>query len=122
MEAACRGAAMEGGMTVGILPGVEPSSSNPYVQIPVATGLGDARNIAVVKSTCAVIAIDGEYGTLSEIAFALKNHIPVIGINTWKLSRDGKKIDAIVEAGNGADAVEKALELAKEYINREENG
>ena len=78
MEAACRGATIESGLTVGILPSDDPTTGNPYVQIPVATGVGYARNIAVVKSAQAVIAVDGDYGALSEIAYALKNGIPVI--------------------------------------------
>jgi uncharacterized protein (TIGR00725 family) len=116
MEAACRGAAIEEGTTVGILPGTDPLSANPYVQIPVATGLGEARNVAVVKSAHAVIAIDGEYGTLSEIAFALKRGIPVIGLNTWELWHEGKKIDSIIECTDAVDAVEKAVAVAQYYL------
>jgi len=113
MEAACRGATIESGLTVGILPGNDPATSNPYVQIPVATGLGEARNIAVVKSAQAVIAIDGDYGTLSEISYALKSETPVIGLNTWSLSRNGQEDKSIIEAEDAVDAVEKAVSLAK---------
>ena len=113
MEAACRGATIESGMTVGILPSDDPATSNPYVQIPVATGLGEARNLAVVKSAQAVIAIDGDYGTLSEISYALKSEIPVIGLNTWSLSRNGREDKSIIEAEDAVDAVEKAVSLAK---------
>ena len=113
MEAACRGAAIESGLTIGILPGDDPSASNPYVQIPIATGLGYARNIAVVKSAQAVIAIDGDYGTLSEIAYALKDNIPVIGLNTWSMSRNGQEDNSIILAEDAVDAVEKAVSLAK---------
>src|SRR4030042_7032865 len=70
MEAVCRGAAAEGGLTIGILPGDSPRDANPYVKIPIVTGLGYARNSIVVKSPQAVIAVGGSYGTLSEIAFA----------------------------------------------------
>ncbi|NIO20775.1 MAG: TIGR00725 family protein, partial [Candidatus Aenigmarchaeota archaeon] len=70
MEAACRGAKTEGGLTVGIIPGTEKSEANPYVDIPVVTGMGHGRNIIVVRSSDAIIAIGGSYGTLSEIAFA----------------------------------------------------
>src|SRR5690606_6176989 len=87
MEAACRGARAEGGLTVGILPGGDPSDANPYVEIPICTGMGYARNIIVVKSGHAVIAIDGAYGTLSEIGHALGEGLPVIGLDTWQLSR-----------------------------------
>ena len=113
MEAACRGATIENGLTIGILPSDNPADSNPYVQIPIATGVGYARNIAVVKSAQAVIAIDGDYGTLSEIAYALKSAIPVIGLNTWSMSRNGQKDDSIVIAEDAFDAVEKAITLAK---------
>jgi len=113
MEAACRGATIESGLTIGILPSDDPATSNPYVQIPVATGVGYARNIAVVKSAQAVIAIDGDYGTLSEISYALKSNIPVIGLNTWSLSRNGQEDKSIIEAEDAVDAVEKAISLAR---------
>ena len=113
MEAACRGAAIESGVTVGILPSDDPATSNRYVQIAVATGVGYARNIGVVKSAQAVIAIDGDYGTLSEISYALKSDIPVIGLNTWSLSRNGQEDNAIIKAEDGVEAVEKAVSLAK---------
>ena len=82
MEAACRGASSVGGVTIGILPGDSPEAANPYVQIPIVTGMGYARNISVVKSAQAVIAVGGSYGTLSEIAHARQGGIPVIGLNT----------------------------------------
>jgi len=109
MEAACRGASSEGGMTIGILPGDNRQSANPYVQIPIVTGIGYARNVAVVKSAQAVIAIAGSYGTLSEIGHALQNGIPVIGLNTWSLSRNGQTDNPIIPAQNPAEAVDKAL-------------
>ena len=109
MEAACRGAAGEGGLTMGILPGESRLTANPYVKIPIVTGLGYARNVAVVKSAQAVIAIDGSYGTLSEISHALQSGIPVIGLNTWSLSIDGKADDSIIIADSPQDAVNKAI-------------
>jgi hypothetical protein len=90
MEAACRGAVSEGGLTIGILPGDNRSEANDYVQIPLVTGIGYARNIAVVKSSQVVIAIGGSYGTLTEIGYALQNGIPVIGLGTWSISKNGK--------------------------------
>jgi len=113
MEAACKGASSEGGLTIGILPGENPQAANPYVQIPIVTGIGYARNVAVVKSAQAVIAIGGNYGTLSEIAHALQSDIPVIGLNTWSLSRNGQPDESIVLAQNPTEAVNKALSLAK---------
>jgi uncharacterized protein (TIGR00725 family) len=119
MEAVCRGAKSKGGLTVGILPGQDASTANPWVDIPVVTGLSEARNVAVVKSAQAVIAIGGSYGTLSEIAYALKSNIPVIGLNTWSLSRNGRKDDSIIRVQSAAEAVDKAISLAKRHKNYE---
>ena len=113
MEAACKGASSEGGLTVGMLPGDNRRAANPYVHIPIVTGLGSARNVAVVKSAQAVIAIDGSYGTLSEIGHALQSGIPVIGLNTWSLSIAGQVDNSIIPADNPKDAVNKAIELIK---------
>jgi len=109
MEAACRGARSGGGTTIGILPGNNRKDANPYVDIPIVTTIGEARNIAVVCSGEAVIAIGGEYGTLSEIAHALLHGVPVIGLNTWSLSKYGQFDSKVVIADNPEDAVNKAL-------------
>ncbi len=114
MEAACRGASSVGGVTIGILPGDNARAANPYVQIPIVTGIGYARNISVVKSAQAVIAIGGSYGTLSEIAHALQGGIPVIGLNTWSLSRNGQTDNSIIQAQSPTEAVNKALNLARD--------
>ena len=114
MEAACRGASSEGGITIGILPGDNRQEANPYVQIPIVTSIGYARNITVVKSAQAVIAIGGSYGTLSEIAHALQSGIPVIGLNTWSLSINGQQDNSIIPAQNPTEAVTKALSFAAE--------
>ena len=82
MAAACRGAKDEGGLTVGILPGVDRAQANPYVDVPIVTGLGEARNAIIVRSADAVIAISGGYGTLSEIGLARKMGRPVVGLET----------------------------------------
>jgi uncharacterized protein (TIGR00725 family) len=119
MEAACRGAKSQGGLTVGILPGQDSSAANPWVDIPVVTGIGEARNVAVVKSARAVIAVGGSYGTLSEIAYALKSNIPVIGLNTWSLARDGQEDDSIIRVRSAEEAVDKAISLAKRRKNHE---
>jgi hypothetical protein len=111
MEAACKGASREGGLTIGILPGDNRRAANPYVRIPIVTGLGYARNVAVVKSARAVIAIDGSYGTLSEIGHALQSGIPVIGLNTWSLSIENRADNSIIRADNPKDAVSKAIEI-----------
>ena len=112
MEAACKGAKSSGGLTIGILPGDSPDAANEYVEIPIVTGLGYARNIVVVKSARAVIAVGGAYGTLSEISHALQAGIPVIGLATWQLSRNNKKDESIIIAENPKDAVGKALSAA----------
>ena len=111
MEAACKGAGSDGGLTVGILPGDSRQAANPYVQIPIVTGIGYARNVAVVKSAQAVIAIGGSYGTLSEIGHALQSGIPVIGLNTWSLFRNSQQDNSIIPAQDAVDAVDKALNL-----------
>ncbi len=112
MEAACKGASAEGGITIGILPGDSRQAANTYVQIPIVTGIGYARNVIVVKSAQAVIAIGGNYGTLSEISHALESGIPVIGLNTWSLSKNGQPDNSIIPAQNPTEAVDKALNLA----------
>jgi uncharacterized protein (TIGR00725 family) len=85
MEAACRGAKEAGGTTVGLLPGRDRDDANPYVDIAVATGLGEARNALVVRTADALIAIGGGYGTLSEIALALRTGKRVVGLGTWEI-------------------------------------
>lgn len=113
MEAVCRGAKAEGGTTIGILPGNDPQEANPYVDVPICTGMGYARNVIVVKTASAVIAIDGAYGTLSEIGHALGDGIPVVGLETWQLSSNGVGDNGIINASDPADAVEKALAAAR---------
>jgi len=113
MEAACRGAREAEGKTVGILPGVDRREANPYVDVAIPTGLGELRNGLVVRAADAVIAVAGEYGTLSEIGFALKTGKPVVGLETWELARAGERDPGIVVAADPADAVERALALAR---------
>jgi len=117
MEAVCKGASTEGGTTIGILPGDSRQAKNPYVQIPIVTGIGYARNVAVVKSAQAVIAIGGSYGTLTEIGHALQSGIPVIGLNTWVVARNGKEDRAIIPAQSPTEAVAKAMELATDQLD-----
>lgn len=112
MEAACRGAKSTGGTTVGILPSSDPGNANRWVDIPIPTGMGQARNVMIVRSGSAVIAVGGRYGTLSEIGHGLKAGIPVIGLNTWQLSKLGVTDPSIVMASNALDAVEKAVDAA----------
>jgi uncharacterized protein (TIGR00725 family) len=111
MEAACRGAKRGGGTTVGILPTDDRTDANPWVDVAVATGMGEARNALVVRTVDVVIAVDGEFGTLSEIALALRTGTPVVGVATWELARPGLASDPIVRAGSPSEAVARALEL-----------
>ena len=106
MEAASKGAKAAGGLTVGILPQEHKEEANKYIDVPVATGLGIGRNIIIARTADALIAVVGEYGTLSEIAFALQMEKPVIGIRSWE-------IKGVIPAYNAEDAVAKAFEALK---------
>jgi uncharacterized protein (TIGR00725 family) len=119
MEAACRGAKVEGGTTVGILPGADRREANAYVDIPIATGLGEARNTIVVRAADAVVAVSGGYGTLSEIGFALKMGRPVVGLGTWHLGQDGQPAETVVRAATPSQAVARALILAQDALRGE---
>jgi hypothetical protein len=113
MEAACRGARAEGGTTVGILPGTQRREANAYVDIPIVTGLGEARNAIVVRSADAIIAVSGGYGTLSEIGLALKMGRPVVGLGTWELNQAGQPVTAVIRADTPAQAVALAASLIR---------
>lgn len=102
MEAVCRGAKAAGGVTVGLLPGGDRGAANRYVDVAVATGLGEARNVLVVRAADVLIAVGGGHGTLSEIALALKAGKRVVGLHTWA-------IDGVEAAGSPEAAVEAAL-------------
>jgi uncharacterized protein (TIGR00725 family) len=112
MEAAAGGCAEAGGRSVGILPTDDRLDANPYVTVAVATGMGEGRNAIVVRTADAVIAVHGEYGTLSEIALALKMGKPVVGLGTWELAKGGEPVDAIVRVSDPGEAVATALQLA----------
>lgn len=116
MEAACRGARAEGGHTIGIMPGRDARETPPneFVEFPVYTGLGYARNITVVLSGEAIIAIDGSYGTLSEIAYALIHDKPIVGLDTWDFAYDGFDAERITRASTPEGAVEVAIQLASD--------
>ena len=102
MEAACRGAREAAGLTVGILPGLEREAGNPHLTVALPTGLGELRNGLLVRAADAVIAVGGGYGTLSEVALALKQGTPVIGLQTWQ-------IDGMQVAGSPQEAAELAV-------------
>ncbi|MDO9575180.1 MAG: TIGR00725 family protein [bacterium] len=107
MEFAAKGAKEMGGITIGILPGNSRNTANPYIDIPIVTGMGAARNVILVKTSECIIAIDGKYGTLSEIAIALSFNIPVIGLATWDIDK------RIIPAKTPKEAVELALQALK---------
>lgn len=113
MAAACRGAKSAGGTTIGILPGSDPAAANPWVDVPIPTGLGYARNTVVIKTGDAIIAVSGAFGTLSEIGHALADGKTVVGLRTWELSRGGDVDRSILRAESAEDAVEKALAAAR---------
>jgi uncharacterized protein (TIGR00725 family) len=102
MAAACRGARAGGATTVGILPGADRAAANPWVDVALATGLGEARNALVVRAADALVAVGGGHGTLSEIALALKAGTPVVGLDTWE-------IPGVAAASSAAEGVEAAL-------------
>lgn len=106
MREACRGAKAAGGLTIGILPGDGLGDVNEYVDVPLPTGLGYARNVLVARAGEAAIAVGGKYGTLSEIAFALIAGRPVIGLGTWELRAGDGEAAPIVRAGDAAGAVD----------------
>jgi uncharacterized protein (TIGR00725 family) len=112
MEAAARGASEAGGLVVGILPGLARGEGNPFLTVAIPTGLGELRNGLIVRAADAVVAVGGAFGTLSEIALALKTGVPVVGLSTWTLGRSGQDVpDPIVRATSPPDAVRRALEL-----------
>lgn len=113
MEAVCRGARAAGGSTIGILPGTDRDAANPYVDVALPTGLGEARNTLVVRAADVVLAVGGGHGTLSEIGFALRIGTPVVGLRTWQLVRgDGVPDEAVETASSPEEAVRMALALA----------
>jgi len=103
MEAASRGAASDGGTIIGILPGSDKKEANPYITFPIPTGLGDARNVLIVRTADAIVAMPGRAGTLSEIALALKTGTPVVDLGGWN-----------IEGTRGAATADEAVLLALE--------
>ncbi len=105
MEEAARGAKKAGGVTIGILPGISPQDANPYIDIPIATGMGYSRNSLVAMNVDVLIAVDGQFGTLTEIAYGNIYEKRVIGIGTWN-------IEGVINAKTAEEAIETAF---KEY-------
>ena len=120
MEAVCQGAKSAGGTTIGILPGADPATANDYVDLPIMTSMGYARNVIVVKTGRAVIAVDGAYGTLSEIGHALADGIPVVGLETWALPEREELRTRIAYAASPTEAVDIALAAAHKRDSQEQ--
>jgi uncharacterized protein (TIGR00725 family) len=122
MEAAARGAARAGGTVVGVLPGFSHRDANRWVTIPIVTGMDQARNVVLVRSCDAVIAVGGSYGTLSEIALALKLGVPVVGLRTWRLAPPEARRVPLLRARSADDAVRLALRGARRNGGRRARG
>ena len=119
MEAACRGAVSEGGLTVGILPSNRAEDANEWVKVRIPTGIGIARNRLVALSGSAAIAIDGSYGTLTEIGFALVENIPVVALNSWELAIGGEPAEkGIHRVETPSEAAALAVDLAAERTGK----
>jgi uncharacterized protein (TIGR00725 family) len=113
MRAAAQGCRAEGGVVVGIVPTDSAADADPSVTIPVVTGMGEARNAIVAKTAEVMIAVGGSFGTLSEIALALRAGVPVVGLNTWRLQSPAHPTDPVVRVSTAEDAMERAWALAQ---------
>jgi uncharacterized protein (TIGR00725 family) len=118
MDAAARGSAAGGGISIGILPGDDRVDASRHLTVAIASGFGEARNAIVARSTDAVVAVGGEFGTLSEIALALKMGKPVVGVGTWELGRDDLAVDPIVRVETPEEAVEQLRRLLPQMASR----
>jgi hypothetical protein len=118
MTAVCRGARGAGGTTVGLLPEADRSSGNPYLTVALPTGLGQGRNLLLVRSSDALIAVGGGFGTLSEIALALRTGVPVVGLATWELVLAGRPVAAFPTVETAEEAVQLALEEVRKRSAR----
>jgi uncharacterized protein (TIGR00725 family) len=114
MAAACKATMEAGVITVGLLPGDDPQAANPYVQVAIATGMGHARNVIIVQTAAAAIAIGGAFGTLSEIALARTCGQPVIALDSWELGNDATNTPYLTHAHTPDKAVRLALATVTE--------
>jgi uncharacterized protein (TIGR00725 family) len=113
MEGVCRGAQAAGGITVGLLPGLDRGEGNPHLTVSVPTGLGQGRNLLLVRSSDALVAVGGGFGTLSEIGLALRTGTPVVGLATWSLHLDARPVEAFPVADGPDTAARLAIEAAR---------
>lgn len=112
MAAAARGAARAGGTVVGILPGFSRADANPWITVAIATGMDQARNVILVRSCDAVVAVGGWYGTLSEIALALKLGVPVVALRSWRLRQPQGRRVPLIRTASAEEAARLALRAA----------
>jgi uncharacterized protein (TIGR00725 family) len=115
MAAVCKGARQAGGTTVGLLPGLDRHSGNPDLTVALPTGLEQGRNLLLVRASDALVAVGGGFGTLSEVALALRTGVPVVGLATWSLQLDGRPVDAFPVAADAEDAARLVLEAARAH-------
>ncbi len=113
MDAACKGAKRGGGLTIGVLPGEDPRDANPHVDVPIVTAISTARNAIVVRTGDAIIAIDGSYGTLTEMAYAFDLGKKVFALRSWELEKIGVPKDLLVPVKTPREAVERAVDEAR---------
>jgi uncharacterized protein (TIGR00725 family) len=113
MAAVCRGGQQAGGTTVGLLPGLDRHSGNPHLTVALPTGLDQGRNLLLVRASDALVAVGGGFGTLSEVALALRTGVPVVGLATWSLALGGRPVDAFPMAPDAEDAARLVLDAAR---------
>jgi uncharacterized protein (TIGR00725 family) len=113
MEAVCEGAKSRNGLTIGVLPGKLKDKANQWVDIPIVTGMGAARNVIIIRSSDSVIAIDGSYGTLSELAVAANLGVPVVGLQTWEIDIPIERVETAKQA------VTLAIKLSRSRVDKE---
>jgi len=118
MAAAAAGAGRSGGTSIGIVPGPDRRQANQFVDVALATGMGEGRNMLVVRNADALVAVGGEFGTLSEVALALQAGIPVVGLGTWELSKGGRPVEAVLVAATPEEAAAMALREAGRRSDR----
>ncbi len=118
MTAVCRGARAAGGITVGLLPGGDRAAGNPYLTVALPTALGEGRNVLLVRASDALVAVGGGFGTLSEIALALRTGVPVVGLTTWGLTLAGGPVAAFPVAQSPEQAAQLAVEAARNRFGR----
>ncbi len=122
MEAAAKGAKRGGGLTLGILPTGNKADANEYIDLPVATAMSTARNLVIVRTADALIAINGSYGTLSEMAHAFDLGKTVFALRTWPMEKAGVDDKLFVRVDTPREAVDRALEYARKAVEAEQPG